>query len=241
MKKVMALTYADLKNISRDSTLILLLLAPVLILFFLSLGLPLISGVLLEKYSFDLSIHYVFILSFFCLMPSMLFGLLVGFTILDERDEEIITYIAVTPLGKKGYFIYKILFSSLLSLIFFFIMINTAGLSYMSLQYSIGIALMVALEAPIHAIFLAAFAENKVEGLAFSKISGLMFIAPFVAYFVKSDLQYIAGLLPPFWVTKAFFASQQGEDSFWLFLLIGIILHIIFILLLLKRFFIIQR
>lgn len=237
MKKLIALSSADLKNIIRDSTLVLILFGTAAIFVVLRFAVPLANNLLLDKYSFDLTEYYPLIVIYMSMLPSLLFGMLTGFIILDERDEEIISFIAVTPLGKKGYFAYKILSSVVMSFVFFFINIYASGLVNIPLVYSIGLALLTALEAPIGAIFLAAFASNKVEGMALSKVLGMIYIAPFIAYFVKSDLQYFAGVLPTFWVTKAFFSVYYETGGYWLFVLAGLLIHLLFIFLLGKKFY----
>jgi fluoroquinolone transport system permease protein len=170
------------------------------------------------------------------LIPSMLFGMLVGFIILDERDEDIISYISVTPVGRKGYFLYKIFISSFASFIFFYITVYATNLAGLPFIYSVPLALMVALEAPFASFFLAVYSENKVEGLAMGKILGIMYVAPFAAYFVKSDLQYIAGVLPPFWIAKAFFSIPDNSYAYISYVLIGIIVHAVFLAFIVKKF-----
>ncbi|MBN2010949.1 hypothetical protein JW960_16490 [candidate division KSB1 bacterium] len=236
MKKLIALSIADAKNISRDSTLLLILFGPFAVFGLLKFLIPFATSMLLDKLSFEFIPYYPLIVSFMILIPSMMFGLLTGFVILDERDEEIISYIAITPLRRTGYLAYKILSSFVVSFLFCFVVIYLTGLSTIPWKYAPGIAAMVALEAPITTFFLAAFAENKVEGLALSKVVGIMFFAPFIAYFVKSGWSYVAGIFPPFWITKAFFAAQAGASSYWLFLFAGVIVHVIFIFLLVKKF-----
>jgi fluoroquinolone transport system permease protein len=122
------------------------------------------------------------------------------------------------------------------SFLFFFVIVYLTDLTTIPIKYAFALAVMVALEAPIVALFLAAFAENKVEGLAFSKMLGLMYLAPFMAYFVDSHWQYLAGILPPFWITKAFLAAQNDVSIYWLYVAAGIITHLVIIALLLKRF-----
>ncbi|MDP8207662.1 MAG: hypothetical protein P9L92_13430 [Candidatus Electryonea clarkiae] len=241
MKKLIALSLADAKNISRDSTLILVLFGTVALFLMLWLVVPLVTGLLIEKLDFDLTEYYPLIVSFMALIPSMLFGMIIGFIILDERDEEIISYIAVTPLMKSGYFTYKLLVSTIISFLYFFVILYLTGLTTLGFIYAVPLAFMVALEAPMLSLFFAAFAENKVEGMALGKAAGIMYLGPFVAYFFKSDWQYLAGIMPPFWVTKAFLSAQSEDPAYWLFVFIGISVHFVFISLLLKRFLDSQR
>jgi len=108
-------------------------------------------------------------------------------------------------------------------------------------KYTPGLALLAALEAPMAVLFLVSFAANKVEGMALGKIFGMIYLGPFVAFFVKSDLQWIAGFLPPFWITKAFVAADLNMPVYWLFIGIGLIIHLLVLMLLLKRFLAGQR
>jgi len=225
MKRVVALTLADVRNITRDATLLLVVFGPLALLVFLRFAVPLATDMLAESSGFDLTSYYRFILGFMCLIPALLFGLISGLIILDECDEEIIAYIAVTPLRKTGYLAYKLLASVLASFAFFFAMVYLTGLAPLPIYYAVALAALVALEAPMVAVFLAAFAENKV-----------MYAAPFIAYFVESDWRYLAGMLPTFWVMKAFMAAWAGDASYWLFVAVGLVVHLVFITLLLKRF-----
>ena len=241
MKKIVALALADAKNILRDSTLILLLFGPTGLFFMMRLVVPIASRLLSEQLAFDLMPYYPFIVIYLSLIPSMLFGLLLGFLILDERDEEIIAFIAVTPLRKTGYLAYKLSVSVGMSFLFFFATLYLTQLTTIRFHYAVGLALLAALEAPIASLFLAAFAENKVEGLALSKVLGMMYLGPFVAYFVNSHWKYLAGVLPPFWIAEAFFAAQRHAASYWLYLGIGFLIHLAAIGLLLRRFIRSQR
>ena len=241
MKKILALALADAKNIARDSTLILILFGPIGIFVFLRFLVPVLAELAATELAFDLAPHVLFLVSFMSLIPPMLFGMVFGYLILDERDEEILAFVAVTPLGKTGYLRYKLLAAVVLSFLFFFPIIYFTGLITIPLKYAFGLALLTACEAPLVALFLAAFAENKVEGMAYSKIIGVMYIAPFVAYFVKANWHYLAGMLPPFWITKAFLAAEAGAATFWFFLTAGLIVHFAVIAVLLKRFVSRQR
>jgi len=119
MKKILTLSITDMKNIGRDSTLLLMLFGPIALFGILRFGVPFATAELSKALSFDLTVYYPLILSFMGLIPSMLFGMLIGFLILDERDEEIIAFIAVTPLGKSGYLQYKIFISAVTAFIFY--------------------------------------------------------------------------------------------------------------------------
>ncbi|KAA3618723.1 MAG: hypothetical protein DWQ05_07105 [Calditrichaeota bacterium] len=241
MRKVLALSLSDAKNISRDTILILILFGPVAIFFLLRYLIPVATDYLQAEMAFDLTEHYLYIVCFMSLIPTQLFGFIFGLLILEERDEEIIAFIAVTPLQKTGYLTYKLLASTLMSFAFFFIVVYGTGLTTIPLKYASILALLVAFEAPIGSLFLAAYAENKVEGMAYSKILGLMYIAPVIVFFFDTNWHYFAAFLPPFWVAKAFIAAKADAQIFWIYIVLGTLVHAGIILFLLRKFLNNQR
>ncbi len=236
MGKLTALLKGDYKNISRDSILILVSIAPVLILLLLRFGIPLISALLLDKLSFDLSIYYPLIVSFMMQLTPMMFGMITGFMILDERDEDLLIYLSITPLGKTGYLGFKLLSPVFMSFIFTLILFVFNGLVPFSGIRAVPVALLIAMEAPIIALFLAAFAGNKIEGLALGKAYGIILLAPFAAWFIKSNLQFVAGILPTFWVSKGYLLQGGSVTLFWFYIGMGFVVHLIYILVFLKIF-----
>lgn len=51
-------------------------------------------------------------------------------------------------------------------------------------------------------LFSCSLSRNRVEGMAMAKMASLIFLGLVVPFFVKSDAQYLAALLPSFWVAK---------------------------------------
>jgi fluoroquinolone transport system permease protein len=83
---------------------------------------------------------------------------------------------------------------------------------------------------------MVAFAGNKVEGLALSKGISLMYIGPLVVVFIHSNWQYLAGIIPTFWVSRAFVSSYGNISEYWLAIAGGLVVSAIFLGLFLKRF-----
>ncbi|WP_322446026.1 hypothetical protein [Robertmurraya mangrovi] len=99
------------------------------------------------------------------------------------------------------------------------------------------IILLLALKAPLVALFVAGMAKNKVEGLAVSKVASILLLVPFAFYFVDGGWKYFAGILPPFWTVAAFFYSLQSAYlQYWLHMAVAVLTHIILIYLLYSRF-----
>jgi len=102
---------------------------------------------------------------------------------------------------------------------------------------AVPVVLLLGLEAPIIALFLAVFASNKVEGLALSKVTSVLLVAPIVSYLLASTWQMAAGILPSYWVMKAFLVGDAGLlGEYWLYAGVGAVYHGVLLLVLMRRF-----
>jgi fluoroquinolone transport system permease protein len=232
---IAVLARGDLKLVVRDSTLVLALFGPLAITLLLWC-LPEIEILIRDRLSFDTAPYRLFIVSFLSLIPGMLFAMIYGFIILDERDEDVIDFISITPLRKEGYLTYKLIMPMLLSAGFFLMIIYATALIQLNPIHAIGIASMVALEAAIGTLFLVTFSENKVEGLAFSKVMGIMYLAIPLVFFWNSGWHWLSAFLPPFWIAKAFIHSQMGSIWIWGDLFFGTAVHLAVLLYFLRTF-----
>lgn len=236
MRKYFVLSIGDLKNISRDPILLAAVFAPFILAIMMRYGLPFVSEILLGELSFDLSQYYNLIMSVLILITPMMMGMLSGFLILDERDENILTFYSVTPLSKSGYLFYRVAMPTVISFLLSFFVFYFIGITECRVELLIPVLLLCSLESPMMALFLAAFASNKVEGLALSKAFGILFLAPAAGYFIESNWQYLAGIAPTFWVSKSLLAGVEMSSNYWIFIVIGIVVHLFINFLLMKRF-----
>ncbi|QTL97454.1 ABC transporter permease subunit [Iocasia frigidifontis] len=231
MKKILAVFQNDLKNITRELMLIYIMFIPVLFAILIRYGVPILREEFLEK--FDLINYYPLITGYYILLVPVLIGIVAGFLVLDERDEGIVQVLILTPLSKKGYLIYRIFMPMLISLFYILILTPVLGLVAVSIRSLIILGLLSMLESPITALFLTAFAGNKVEGLAFSKGLGLLMLLPLLR-FTKSKWTILAALIPFYWPVQGFLVI--GEQGFYFSILAGFLVHLLFLFILVKKF-----
>lgn len=237
MKMILSLTLGDIKNIRRDGMLLMTLLAPLLLAAVLRLGVPPLRELVLAAAGFDISEHYPFAMGFLALMTPMMLGIMAGFILLDERDENLLSYYAVTPLTKAGYFFYRISAPVILGFFLTFVLLGFVGLAPLNYARLIPVVFMASLEGPMFALLLGVFAANKVEGLAISKALGVTFMAPLAGYLLESNWHLLAGIFPPYWVTQAFLAAGGPNWGWYIFYTgAGLILHLLAVWVLLKKF-----
>lgn len=203
MKKYRMLFISDIRHTGLDPVLMVGIFAPLALLVVSRFGFPMIADWLTNGYAFDLYKYRSFAAIFLVMTFPMLTGMMTGLLMLDERDENVISYYAVTPLMRRGYMVYRLVLPSLLCTFLSSLFFIVSGLSSFQLEH-IYILILLAFEAPCFALFLASFAANKVEGLALSKIGGLFIAGPIVAYFVPSPWQFIGAWIPTYWPAKLF-------------------------------------
>jgi len=236
MAAIRALGPVDLKSIGRDPMLRGMLFIPLVIALVLRFGIPALTAKLQESYGFDLTPYYSLLMSVVVQFPPLLFGTVVGFLLLDQRDDQTLTALRVTPLPVSHYVAYRILGPIVLSVVTAVAMVHLIGLVEISLGATLMAAIGAAPLAPMIALGLGAFAQNKVQGFALQKASGVLLGPPFFAYFVPFHWQLPFGILPTFWPFKLWWVLDAREPYPWLYLVIGLAYQGFLLWLLLRRF-----
>lgn len=206
----------DLRSLARDGFLIYIPFAPIFLALFLRFGVPALENIL----QIDLTTYSPLLMSGYLFLVPTLVGVLVGFLLLDEKDEQILSALQVTPLPMMYYLIYRISIAIFLGLLLTSLCYPLANLSPISIADLLILTFLSALNAPFMALLLVVFAQNKVAGLALLKIINIIMLLPMISYFVVDHWHSIAGLLPTFWLLKSFWLATDGEN-YLLFLVIG--------------------
>ncbi len=97
-------------------------------------------------------------------------------------------------------------------------------------------ALAAAPLAPLMALFLAAFARNKVQGFALMKAAGAVTWPPLAAIFVAMPWQLLFGVSPVYWPARVYWSAQDGEAAWALWLVPALAWQGLLIWLLLRRY-----
>lgn len=236
MQALKALGPIDARNVSRDPLLRWLVFYPLLIGGLIRWGAPLLAARLMAQFHFELIPYYPLLMSFVLLMSPMLTGMVVGFLLLDQRDDQTLTALQVTPLTLNGYLAYRISVPTMLGLVTTLIIFPLAGLVEIEFGPLLLAGLSAAPLAPFYALMLATFAENKVQGFALAKALGVLLVPPVVAYFVSPPWQWIFGLVPLYWPAKSLWLLLAGETGYWFYLLVGLLYQFALLTILLRRF-----
>lgn len=209
-----ALGPIDIRGVARDHMLRWMVFIPLITALALRWGVPLLTRRVQATYGFDLVPYYpVLLVYFFVLMCPFVFGVLVGFLLLDEKDDHTLAALAVTPLSLSSYLAYRVTIPVALTMGLMFVIFPLANLS----RFHPGIILITAIAAaplaPMFALYLAAQAANKVQGFALMKLSGVVLFAPVLAYFIHSGWEYALGIVPTYWAMKVYWLLDAGKPG----------------------------
>ncbi|HSJ59370.1 MAG TPA: hypothetical protein VLC95_19450 [Anaerolineae bacterium] len=227
----------DARNVRRDPLLKWMAAVPLVVALAMRWVLPVIFRQLSAFLDVDLSPYTGPLVSYLLvtLTPSLV-GLVIGFLLLDERDDRTLTALQVTPLTLNGYLAYRLLLPGLLSIAVTVVVFPLAGLHDLAFLELCLVALSAAPLAPLFALFLAAFAANKVQGFALQKGMGIVLLPPMIAYFLPMPWQLAAGLVPTFWPAKVYWVLEAGEPAAWAYALAGLLVQSALLALLVRRF-----
>jgi fluoroquinolone transport system permease protein len=226
----------DARTVQRDSLLRGMIGLPLLIALLTRFVVPVLARRIGQATGFDLAAYQAPIMSAaLLLIAPAICGLVVGFVLLDQRDDRTLAALQVTPLPLRSYLAYQLAMPTLLSLAMTVAAFPLAGLDGPGIVALLA-ALAAAPLAPLIALGLAAFAQNKVQGLALLKGASVLLAAPLAALFVPAPWQWAFGVAPTYWPARLYWAMAAGEPGWWIFLLAGLAYQALLLAALLRRF-----
>lgn len=210
---VSALGPIDVRRVRRDGLLGWMIAIPVGTALIMRFGVPPLTAWLAGTYDFDLTPYYPLIGGYFIVvMVPIVLGFVIGFLLLDERDDATLQALQVTPLSPVGYLTYRTATPTLLSLLLMFLLVPLAGLTTLGPLATVVVALASAPLAPLIAFLLPAFAQNKVQGFALVKLAGAVLMLPVLAFFVPGPWRWLAGIVPSFWSMETLWSLSEGRQ-----------------------------
>jgi fluoroquinolone transport system permease protein len=225
----------DARAIVRDRLLLWVLLLPALVAALLGWGVPALSRWLLARFDFDLVPYYPLLAGSYVLVAPAMVGIVVGFLLLDERDDHILDAWRVTGVSVNDLLLYRVGVPVVLGTV-----MTLGGYSLMQLApISIGALLVAAglgaCAAPTLALALVGFADNKVSGLAIAKLVSAASNLALVAWFLPTPWQLLAGVLPSYWPMKVVWQAAIGA-AWEPYAAAGLVVNVLAIALLLMRY-----
>ena len=228
----------DIRGTYRDPLLIMIVVAPVIWTTGVAVLTPMFTGMLAERYDFDLTPYYPLVLTAFLLLTSIIIvGGLASFLVLDEVDAGTLTALRVTPVPLPTFFGYRAATVILVTTIYVIATMSFSGILEPGLISAlVPIGLLSGLSAVVCLLLIVAVANNKIQGLAMVRALGMLIAGlPCMPWFIDSAWNLAFGVLPPFWAAKAFWvASDHG--IWWPYIVVGVVYNLAIAWLLFRRF-----
>ncbi|WP_277556173.1 ABC transporter permease [Halobaculum limi] len=233
---VATLAVTDIRNWVRDPLLLYIGLSPFLLGLLARFGI----GPVDNAVDFvDLAAYSPELLAAFLFTPAGTLGFAAGFFMLEDREQGVLRALRSTPLTGRGYLAYRGAVFLGLAFCSTLVMVPLVDLGTLPLVPYLAIALVASLHTAVAGLLMASLAANTVEGVGVSKLLGFLIIAPVVAIaLVGEPLQFLAGVLPPFWAAKATIAVLDGASlaTVGVYLVVGVAVQVALIVILLRLF-----
>lgn len=199
---------SELKAWARDPMLSFMVFYPILFGIIGRFVLPLAA----ENSGFDINAYADVVIVALTLMTPLIYGSLAGFTILDDRDDNMLMSIRVTPLSIYQYLSFKLAIVFVFSFVGCIYVMWFSNIGDLPLGNIVSIAFMTSLAAPMTALFINAFAKNKIEGFAVMKTLGTVIVFPIIALFLVDKREFFFAFAPGYWPAKALSVLFRGEN-----------------------------
>ena len=232
----------ELKNILRDKLTTFMLFYPIIIGV---MGKYLIPW-MYKTYPESVNGGMELIIVVFALMGGYIYGALGAFSLLDDRDDGVLSVIDVTAMSTKKYIWVKLITVYVLAVIgtMFIILFAQSGYgdAFQSISFlqALNISLLASMIAMTNGFLVNSLAKNKVEGFAMMKATGFLLILPIAALFFTDWKEILFAIAPGFYPAKAvmniILPMQETFMSFNVYIVLGWLVNIIWLLLAYKLF-----
>ncbi|MEM8883194.1 MAG: hypothetical protein AAGD14_03910 [Planctomycetota bacterium] len=224
----LAFLRTDLLRVMRDSFLVGLLGIALGMAVALRFVLPAIAD---RVTGFDLTTYFPLFASYYVIgVGAMMMGAVGGFLLLDSREENVLSAMAVSPVPLRRYFTILGAVMATGAFVLSVLQASAIGVGLAPWPAVVGCAFAGALFAPFFAFLLAGVATNKVEAFAVMKIIGVCAAIPIGAWFVDESWQWLFAFYPPYLVCKAWWVASEGGAAWPLWLLASIPMTAIYVL-----------
>ncbi len=200
MSRIAALLQKDLRVVYRDGFMGLLFFYPIVLALAARFA---VAWIPIEHFDLYLAPGIL-------LLGGPLLGTVLGFALIEEREQQTWLLLRVLPISQWALLGYLVTVSGGVTLV----MIAISALLYgFPVADPLGFTLMMvptALSTPLLMLALGAATENKVEGLAISKIMSSVGFVPALVFVLPAPWQVLLWWNPMYWIYLGFLASYRG-------------------------------
>ena len=199
-----------LRQIREDAMLFAVLAAPVLAGCAFRFGIPALEALLCGELGVQAVFkdYYLLFDLFLSVLTPYMFCFASSMVMLTERDENISAYLAVTPVGRRGYVLSRLALPAAISVFATIAVLLLFSLTRWNWGNLVVASLFGGVLCVPATLLIVAFANNRVEGMALAKTAGLILLGLPVPFFINNAAQYLFSPLPSFWIAKLFLGGN---------------------------------
>jgi fluoroquinolone transport system permease protein len=209
------LARTDLANLRRDPMLVAAGVAPLLVAGLVMFGFDPLAAAVAGFVELDRPL----VVAAALLLVPLLTGFVVGFLLVEENEERILDAVAVTPLGTSGFLKHRLVLPATVGAVAAVFLGAVVG--DLSLPALLAVAVLGGATACLVTMTMAAFARDRVQALAVSKLTGFLLVAAVAFQFVDGWWRVPLGVLPATWLVDV-----AVSPTVWPPLLLGLITHL---------------
>ena len=227
---------SDLRKVLAEPFFWLILLMPFLLGWGLRYLLPSLAG---QFQNFDLRDYYPIVVALLILTPPLYYGVVMGLLLLEEKDENVLLAVAVTPITLRNYLFARVAVYTLVSLPLIFVVHELIDVIEIDSTQLALIAIVASLNTPLVVMLMAAFCKNQLEGFVIGKGMSPFLLLPLAMFFVPDYWHILCGILPTYWPIIAYFTAvnEAGSGLFFGFAIVmAIVMQLLAVVWLYRRF-----
>ena len=185
----------------KDMMLMAAGLAPFLMGAAIRFGIPLIDKALMAITGMTqiLTPYYSLFDIFYAAITPAMFCFVAAMVMLEERDDHINRYLFVTELGKRCYYISRIVAPAIAAFILSAVLLPIFRLEVSSFAEILFLSLSGTLQGIIIALLVVNISSNRLEGMALTKCSSLLMLGAMGPYFISRPYSHILFFMPSYW------------------------------------------
>ncbi|ALV62242.1 D-alanyl-D-alanine carboxypeptidase [Thermococcus sp. 2319x1] len=206
VKKFGAIYKTDLKLLRRDPMLLY------------SVAMTLVLLLIVRYFKDRVGVYYSLLALVVLVLIPMIFGMLPGFMMADEKEEKTVQALKVIPISSEAFLAYRLTWASIVVAVFTFVAPYILDIEIPQ-KGLLALMTLFLFEAWTYGLMISSLSESRMQALTVSKVLGwLLFLPPAIKLIVvwrnlSTDWSKFTAFLPTYWLYKVFEEISLNDYS----------------------------
>jgi fluoroquinolone transport system permease protein len=206
VKKFGAIYKTDLKLLRRDPMLLY------------SVAMTLVFLLIVRYFKDRVGIYYPLLALLTLIFIPMIFSMIPGFMMADEKEDKTIQALKVIPISSEAFLAYRLTWASIMTVV-----LTGVGPYILDIDLPreglLALMALFVLEVWIFGLLITVFSESRMQALTVSKVLGwFLFLPPLIKLIVvwrnlSTDWSKFTAFLPTYWIYRVFEGIPANDYS----------------------------